>query len=556
LKNSHLFLSLISTILLIFQSCTMKNTVDTLLYNARIHTIDSSNTVVDAIAIHKGKIVETGTWEDLSANYRARKQIDLKGKPVFPGFIDSHSHFYGYALNLQWIDLVGCASFSDVIDRLPESFNEDTLIWITGRGWDQNLWDSKQLPGKDLLDKLYPEIPVVLVRVCGHMLLANQKALDIAGLDSQIFAPGEVVMNNGLPTGILKEKAADWMRKAIPKPKKEQLVHLLKEAQHNCFASGLTSVTDAGLDEKEMSLMHALYQDKVLKINLYAMLEPTSENLRHFVSGGPFRTGRLHVCSVKMYADGSLGSRTALLKHPYSDDPGNLGIQVTSADSIREICKIAYDNGYQVNIHCIGDSAVRIVLDVYGSFLKGKNDLRWRIEHAQVVDPADMLLFQTHSIIPAIQSTHATSDMFWAPDRLGPVRIHWAYAYRELLEQNGWIPNGTDFPIERISPLLTFYAATARKNLAGLPEGGFQMKNALSREEALRSITLWAAKGCFDDEFTGSLEPGKIADLVVLDQDIMEIPLEEIPDVSILRTFSHGEEVYYKKEADSEEPAS
>lgn len=556
LKNSILLSVLTGLFLFIIQACTMKHTVDTLICNARIYTVDSNNRVVEAVALNEGKIVALGSEEELLAKYRARNLIDVKGKPVYPGFIDSHSHFSGYALNLQWIDLVGCTSFDDVIERLPQSCSEDSLIWITGRGWDQNLWETKIMPDKAALDRLYPGIPVVLVRVCGHMLLANQKALDLAGVNPEEFDRGEVEMKEGLPTGILKEKAADHMRRSIPKPDKDQTEVLLKEAQLQCFEVGLTGVTDAGLDYHEVSFLDSLYQHKLLKINLYAMLEPTGRNLENLVPGGPLRKGRMHICSIKLYADGSLGSRTALLKQPYSDDPGSVGIQVTSADSIRKICEIAYKYGYQVNTHCIGDSAVKIVLQVYGEYLQKQNDLRWRIEHAQVVDPADLILFKVYSVVPAIQATHATSDMFWAPERLGPVRIQWAYAYKDLLEQNGWLPNGTDFPIERISPLLTFYASTARKNLAGLPPDGFQMRNALSREEALRSITIWAAKGTFDDASCGSLEVGKDASLVVLDHDIMEIPLEKIPEVKVVRTVHHGEEVYHNKEADSREPAS
>jgi hypothetical protein len=291
-------------------------------------------------------------------------------------------------------------------------------------------------------------------------------------------------------------------------------------------------------------LIDSIFQDGILKIHIYAMAEPTEENIHAYVTNGPYHNGRFHICSIKLYADGSLGSRTALLKRPYSDDPSKSGIQVSSPDSIREICEIAIANDYQVNIHCIGDRAVREVLDVYAEYLSIGNDRRWRIEHAQVVDPADLILFKTYSIIPSVQATHATSDMYWAGDRLGPERITWAYAYKELLDQNGWIPNGTDFPIERVSPLLTFYAAVARKDVSGYPANGFQPENSLSREEALKSMTIWAAKANFEEKEYGSLEPGKWADYVILDQDIMEIPIEEVPVVKVLQTWSHGEKVF------------
>ena len=279
-------------------------------------------------------------------------------------------------------------------------------------------------------------------------------------------------------------------------------------------------------------------------MQLYAMLTPTKKNIDEFVKKGVYQTSKLVVRSIKIYADGSLGSRTARLKRPYADQPSVSGIVVTPPDSIRKLCQTAFEHGYQVNTHCIGDSASKLILQIYASFLKGRNDLRWRIEHAQVVDPEDLHLFGEYSVIPSVQTTHATSDMKWAEQRLGPVRIKGAYAYKNLMKQNGWIANGTDFPIENISPLLTFYAAVARKDLKGFPEVGFRMENALSREEALRSITIWAAKADFLEFSKGSLEPGKDADFVILDQDIMQIPIGNVPQARVVHTFIRGKEVY------------
>ena len=274
------------------------------------------------------------------------------------------------------------------------------------------------------------------------------------------------------------------------------------------------------------------------------MLNPTAENLSAYIERGPYETDRLMVRSIKMYADGSLGSHTALMKRPYTDDHGKRGIEVTPADSIQGICRIAYEHGFQMNIHCIGDSAASLILGIYSSFLKGKNDLRWRIEHAQVIDKKDMHLFGDYSVVPSVQATHATSDMYWAEERIGPQRIKGAYAYKELLHQNGWLPNGTDFPIENISPILTFYAAVVRKDLQGYPEKGFQTENALTREEALRSITIWAAKAGFLDKRNGSLEVGKNGDFVILDRDLMKTGLAEIPKTKVLQTYIRGEKVY------------
>ena len=549
LKNRSLLLLLSLTAMSLIQSCTMKKSTDTLIYNARIYVMDEANQVKEAMVIHQGKVVDTGSEDDLLARYDPENRLDAEGHAIFPGFIDAHCHFYGLALGLQWIDLVGCTSFKEILDRISLADTLDEKGWITGRGWDQNLWPVKEFPTKKELDERWPDRPVVLVRIDGHVALANQKALETAGITSNHrFLKEEVEVEHGELTGILSETAADVIKRAIPKPDREATLELLMEAEDLCFSYGLTGLSDAGLEKPRLHLLDSAFRRGLLKIHVYAMVEPTPENLEAFVKNGPYHSDRLHVCSVKLYADGSLGSRTALLKQPYSDDPSKTGIQVTSPDSLREICGLALEHGFQVNTHCIGDRAVREVLDIYGEFLQGENDLRWRIEHAQVVDPADLLLFQKYSVIPSVQATHATSDMYWADDRLGPVRIGWAYAYRDLLDQNGWLANGTDFPIERVSPLLTFYAAVARKDLDGSPAGGFQPENALTREQAIRSLTIWAAKANFDEVEYGSLEPGKWADFVILDQDIMEIPMEEVPEVDVLQTWSHGERVYSNNE--------
>ena len=545
LKTSKLHFVLFFFILFLFNSCTMKTPVETLVFNSRTYTLNDSTPIVEAFIIDQGKVIETGKKEDLLAIYSPESQLDVEGLPIYPGFIDSHCHFYGLALGLKWIDLVGCNSFDKVIERIMNTDSIEHVEWVTGRGWDQNLWRNKVFPTKDKLDELFPDQPVVLVRIDGHSVLANQAALNIAGISvDHSFAEGEVEIVDGKLTGILSENAADKLRNAIPKPDQEQTVDLLKQAEERCFSEGLTGVADAGLENATLKLMDSLSQQGEMKMHIYAMIEPSQENINDFLKKGPYVTDRFHICSVKLYADGSLGSRTALLKHPYSDDPSKVGIQVTSAGTIREICQLAYDNNFQVNTHCIGDSAVKILLDIYGEYLQGDNDRRWRIEHAQVVDPADLILFEKYAVIPVVQATHATSDMYWAGERLGQVRIQWAYAYKDLLEQNGWLPNGTDFPIERISPVLTFYASVARQDDEGYPVGGFQIDNGLTREEALKSITIWAAKANFDENEYGSLEPGKWADFVILDKDIMEIPLSEIPEVKVKKTFSHGEKVF------------
>jgi len=523
----------------------MKMKADLILINGKVCTVDQKFNYAEAFAVKNGIFTAIGTTQQILKHYDSDSILDAKGNSVYPGFIDAHSHFFGYALSLQELDLTGIRSFQEIVNLLIKQKKSYPGEWIVGRGWDQNIWEKKEFPDRTELDILFPDRPVVLIRIDGHAVLANGEALKRAGIHEQNeYKPGEVEVKKDRMTGILSENAADRMRSIIPLPSRRDQVTLLKWAQVNCFAAGLTGVADAGLDFPVINLLDSLQQQDLLKMRLYVMLNPNEENIQNFINEGQIISPRLTIRSIKIYADGSLGSRTALLKAPYSDDPLKSGIQVTSPARIRELCALAAQNGYQVNTHAIGDSAIAVVLGIYAEFLKGKNDLRWRIEHAQVVDPQDISMFGRYSIIPSIQATHATSDMPWAPDRLGKHRIRWAYAYKNLLDQNGWLPNGTDFPVEKISPLLTFYAAVTRQDIRGFPEKGFQPENALSREEAMRSITIWAAKAGFEEYVRGSIDKGKMADFVILDHDIMTCPVTEIPAVNVVMTFVGGEKVY------------
>lgn len=541
-----LFSSLVA-VMLLTGSTPMRDKVDLIITNGTIYTVDAANSRAEAMAIHRGKILAVGTNSFITGKYQGSSSMDMKGKFIYPGFIDAHCHFFGYALGLQYVDLFGCTSFDEVLVRLKKAAVQDPGKWIVGRGWDQNLWSEKKFPENSKLTEMYPDVPVMLIRVDGHVVLANQEAMKRAGIGiNNKFGEAQVEIKNGRLTGILSETAADLMRETVPSPQGNELINLLKKAEQQCFGVGLTMVSDAGLDYQQVRIIDSLQKSEILKMKVYAMLTPNNKNMAELVMNGPYLTDRLFVRSIKIYADGSLGSRTARLKQPYSDMPSCSGIAVTPPDSILKLCKTAYEHGYQVNTHCIGDSASNQMLHIYASFLKGKNDLRWRIEHAQVVSPEDVHFFGDYSIVPSVQATHATSDMKWAEDRLGPVRVRGAYAYKSLMEQNGWIPNGTDFPIENISPLFTFYAAVARMDNNGFPPGGYQMENALSREDALRSITIWAAKADFAEKVKGSLEAGKDADFVVLDQDILQVIVSELPSVKIARTFIDGKQVWSK----------
>lgn len=541
------FIIFLMAIMMLASCSSDRPQADLIIKNAVIYTVDSGFTIYTAMAVGDGKIISMGDDKYILENYTSDSIYDALGKAVFPGFIDAHAHFYGYALNKQYADLNGCRSFEELNDRIQKHHEANPSEWITGRGWDQNLWPVKAFPQNDLLNKLFPDTPVLLTRVDGHAVLVNQALIDLSGINADsLTKPGEAILKDGRFTGVFLESYADMFRNMVPVPSDEILKKLLQQAAADCFGVGLTMVADAGLDASTIRFIDQMQSDDELKMAVYAMLNPTEENFNTFLTKGKYVTNKLNVRSVKLYADGALGSRGACLLEPYSDMPGYYGIATITPDELGRVCLMAYDNGFQVCTHAIGDSAVRTILNVYSNYLMPGNDLRWRIEHAQIVHPDDIDKFGEYGIIPSVQATHATSDMNWAEKRLGPKRIKTAYAYRKLMQQNNWLPNGTDFPIEDISPVKTFYAAVARKNLDGLPVRGFQKENALTREEALRSVTIWAARSFFEENRRGSLEPGKNADFVILDHDIMTIPENEIPDARVVLTYIDGQAVYIK----------
>lgn len=530
-------------------SCTPteKEKAGLLVFNAKIYTVDESFSIAEAMVIDDGKILELGNSRKLMDKYDIGERFDAGGKFIYPGFIDAHCHFYGYGKNLFRVDLRGTSSYGEVLERLEKWHQEFPDRWIIGRGWDQNDWDEKTFPNKRKLDELYPETPVILQRIDGHAVLANSVALEKAGINANTQIPGGIVETfpgTAETSGILIDNAADLILSKIPASTRQQQIEALLDAQGNCFAVGLTTVSDAGLDRDIIELMDSLHQTGLLKMRIYAMVSAFPENLDYYLAVGPSKTELLNVRSFKFYGDGALGSRGALLLEPYADKPGHYGLMINKPEFYKEYSQKLYDKGFQMNTHCIGDSAVRMMLNIYGEVLKTTNDRRWRIEHAQVVHPDDLKLFSKYTIIPSVQSTHATSDMYWAEERLGPQRVKTAYALKGLMAQNGFIPNGSDFPVEEINPLLGFYAATARKDLKGFPEGGFQSENALTREEALKAMTIWAALANFEENEKGSLEPGKFADFVILEKDIMAIGFSEIPHVKVFATFLNGKKVY------------
>ncbi len=526
-------------------SCQNKSSVDHLFFNGRIYTVDKDSTVAEAMVVNEGKIVAVGDKQYLLKAYKTKNKTDLKGKTIFPGFIDAHCHFYGYGMNLSQIDLVGTKSWEEVLDSVSayNSINNDG--WVMGRGWDQNDWDVKNFPDKSELDSLFPEKPVYLKRIDGHACVVNQKALDLAGIDQYTkISGGDVILVDGKPSGLLLDNAMDSVEKLIPKPSVEAVTDALLKAQRRCFAVGLTTVSDAGLEKSVIDIINALQKDDELKIRVYAMLTDNEENKNFYFKNGPYKTDRLNVRAFKYYADGALGSRGALLLAPYSDARNTRGLQLKPTIYFEQEAKLCYDHGFQMCTHAIGDSANRMILQVYGAQLGGPNDRRWRIEHCQVIAPDDFDLFHQFTIVPSVQPAHATSDMYWATDRLGIYRIRGAYAYEDLLKENGWIADGSDFPVEDINPIFGFYAAVARKDRKGYPVDGFDLRNALTREQALRAMTIWAAFANFEENEKGSLEAGKFADFVVLDKDIMTIPIMETFKAKVMATYVNGEKVF------------
>ena len=526
-------------------SCNPKEKIDLLVYNANVYTVDSSFSKSEAIAVKDGKILEVGTSADLQFKYEAKESIDADGKYIYPGFIDAHAHFLGYGLSLQIADLVGAQSWDEILDRLQTFAKENPDGWLRGRGWDQNDWEVKEFPTNEKLDELFPDRPVVLTRVDGHASIANSKALEMAGIKAgDKISGGDIEVKNGKLNGILVDNAMGLVSSKIPPSSPEQLKEALLDAQKNCFAVGLTTVDDCGLHYTNALFIDSLQKANELKMRLYVMLSDSKSNFDFLFSNGKIKTDRLNVRSFKVFADGALGSRGACLLQPYSDKPGWTGFLLSSAEHFDSVANIIYKNDMQMCTHAIGDSANRVILQTYAKYLKGKNDLRWRIEHAQIVNQADFDWFGNYSIIPSVQPTHATSDMYWAGDRLGSERMKGAYAYKQLLGQNNWIPLGTDFPVEDIAPMKTFNAAVIRKDAKGWPQQGFQMENALTREETLRGMTIWAAKSNFEDHEKGSLEKGKFADFIIMDEDLMKADEGGILGAKVLKTFVGGEVVY------------
>ena len=531
----------------IFFACHSKQKVSRILHHGKIYTVDSGFSVGQAMAVSGDTIVAVGTDDQIESNYDAGENVqDLAGQAVYPGFIDAHAHFVEYGNSLFTDSLYGSTSFDEVVRRVKEfAAGHPSLPWIIGRGWDQNKFPGKSFPDNAVLNQLFPSTPIALVRVDGHAMIANAKALQLAGIHpGDRIAGGEVETKNGELTGILIDNAQRRMYNVIPDQTAAEFRQQVDSAQRRCFAQGLTTVSEPGIGRRTIEGLDSLQKVGLLKMRVYVMVSDNKADLDYYVPSGPYKTDLLYVKGVKAYADGALGSRGACLLQPYSDRPGWYGFLRSPIAHFDSLAARLIHTDFQLCTHAIGDSGNRMILTVYNKYLKQPNDKRWRVEHAQIIADADFDLFRKTSVIPSVQPTHATSDMYWAGERLGAARMKGAYAFKRLLDENGWIPLGTDFPVEDISPFKTFLAAVFRVDAKGYPSGGFQPENALSREEAIRGMTIWAAKADFLEREIGSLERGKRADFVILDRDLMAVQAPDVLKTRVIATYSAGIPVY------------
>jgi predicted amidohydrolase YtcJ len=529
---------------------------DLIVTNARIYTVDDAHPLVAALTVRDGRIQFVGSErEALSLRGPTTQMMDARGKTVIPGIVDAHAHLLGLGYSLANVRLADTRSYEQVIERVVARLaSVPAGRWIQGRGWDQNKWGDTRFPTHEALSRATPNHPVVLERIDGHAILANAAAMKAAGITAATKDPagGRIErFPNGEPTGVFVDNASSLVERVIPAPTRADIREATLAAIKESQKYGLVGVHDAGEPKAVIDIFEEMAKAGEFGLRNYIMVGDDSAAITHYFARGPqsaLYDGRLWIRAVKLYSDGALGSRGAALLDPYADDPKNSGLLVSAPAHIQDVATRGLHAGFQINTHAIGDRGNRVVLDAYEAALAAvpTADHRFRIEHAQVLNFADIPRFAKLGVIPAMQAVHQPSDMNWVPRRVGYERSLGAYAWRSLLNTGVIIPNGSDFPVERVNPLYSFHASVARTDDNDWPPGGWLPQEKMTRDEALKSITIWPAAAAFQEQVMGSLTPGKYADFVILDQDIMRIPEAEILKTSVIATYLGGKAVYQR----------